>query len=344
MKIERADLELLLRIQHEGSLAGAARALDLAPPQVSKRLAALEARLGLRLLHRTTRRVQLTAEGETFAAEGAALAEGFTRLEEQLAERHGEARGKLRVVSSLGFGRLVLAPVLADLQRRHPGIEIHLQLTEHLPDLSGGDFDAAVWLWKPQGSALVSRRLASNRRIVVAAPAYLHAHGAPGSPEELAAHRCLVVHEHDDRPALWRLQRLHAPRRARDARNVRNIRVQGPLASNHGEVVREWALQGLGVMLRSLWDVHPHLQRGELVHLLPDWAMLDADVHLVLPPRDQRLATPRRLRLLQETLVAAFARVPWLEPVPPPAAGAGGGTRGLTATSGTPPAAPARRR
>jgi DNA-binding transcriptional LysR family regulator len=305
MTVERADLDLLLNIQANGSLAGAARALDLAPPQVSKRLAALEARLGLRLLHRTTRRLQLTAEGETFVAEAAPLAEGFARLEQQLAERHDEPRGRLRVASSLGFGRLCLAPVLAELHRRHPGIEVHLQLTEQLPDMSSGAFDAAVWLWRPEGAALVTRRLAGNRRVVVAAPDYLRRHGAPATPDELARHRCLVVHEHGDRPALWRLQRVNAPRQARA------VRVGGPLASNHGEVVREWALQGLGLMLRSLWDVHAHLERGELVHLLPEWAMLDADVQLVLPPRGLRLAAPRRLRLLQETLVAAFARTPW---------------------------------
>lgn len=316
MKIDRADLELLLRIHQEGSLAGAARALELAPPQVSKRLAALEARLGLRLLHRTTRRLQLTAEGEAFVDGAVPLAEGFARLEEQLSERRDEARGRLRVASSFGFGRLWLAPVLAELHRRHPGIEVHLQLTERLPDLAAGGFDAAVWLWRPEGAALVTRRLAGNRRIVVAAPAYLREHGTPQEPQDLAQHRCLVVHENGERPALWSLQRVGAGARRGSAN--RTVRVGGPLASNHGEVVRDWALQGLGPMLRSLWDVHAHLARGELVQVLPGWAMLDADVHLVLPPRNLRLATPRRLRLLQDHLVAAFASVPWTAtPVPP---------------------------
>lgn len=313
MKIERADLELLLRIQHEGSLAAAARALDLAAPQVSKRLAALESRLGLRLLHRTTRRLQLTAEGEAFVDAAGPLAEGFARLEEQLSERRDEARGRLRVVSSFGFGRQCLAPVLAELHRQHPGIEVQLQLTEQLPDLAAGGVDAAVWLWRPEGAALVTRRLAPNRRIVVGAPAYLRAHGFPQAPEDLARHRCLVVHEAGDRPALWSLQRV-APGGRRGSGGTRTVRVSGPLASNHGEVVRDWALQGLGLMLRSLWDVHAHLARGELVQVLPDWAMLDADVQLVLPPRDLRLATPRRLRLLQDHLVAAFASVPWQVP------------------------------
>jgi LysR family transcriptional regulator, transcriptional activator for dmlA len=314
MQIDRPDLALLAAIQREGSLAAAASALDLAPPVASKRLAALEQRVGARLLHRTTRRLQLTAEGETFVAQAAPLLDGFARLEESLAERATQASGRLRVASSFGFGRLWLAPALAALHTQHPGIEIDLHLTEQLPDMTTGRFDAAVWLWRPQGASLVTRRLASNRRIVVAAPSYLKRHGTPRAPDDLLSHQCLVVREHDDSPALWRLQPAASrggPVRTLRENATRTLRVRGPMTSNHGEVVRDWALAGHGLMLRSLWDVHPHLQRGQLVHVLPDWAMLDADVHLVLPPRDLRLATPRRLRLLQEHLVAAFAEVPW---------------------------------
>jgi LysR family transcriptional regulator, transcriptional activator for dmlA len=311
--IDRPDLDLLLHIHREGSLAGASRALDLAPPVVSKRLAALESRLGARLLHRTTRRLQLTAEGEAFVEQAAVLAEGFARLEETLSERRDEARGLLRVTSSFGFGRVCLAPVLADFQAQHPGIEMQLHLTENLPDLSSGRFDAAVWLRRPEAASLVTRKLASNRRVVVAAPSYLRRRGTPQTPDDLAQHDCLVVREFDSRPSLWPLHPVPAPRKgpARRLSAPRSVRVTGPLSSNHGEVVREWALQGRGLMLRSLWDVHAHLQRRELVQVLPGWAMLDADVHLVLPPRDLRLATPKRLRLLQEHLVAAFAKVPW---------------------------------
>lgn len=306
MKIDRADLGLLTAIEREGSLAGAARVLDLAAPVASKRLAALEQRVGARLLHRTTRRMQLTAEGEAFVAQATPLLEGFSRLEESLSERASQPSGRVRVASTFGFGRLWLAPALAQLQALHPGIEIDLHLGEQLPDLTTGRFDAAVWLWRPQGASLVTRRLASNRRVVVAAPSYLKRHGTPRTPDDLLSHHCLAVREHDDSPALWRLQ----PVASRQG-TARTLRIAGPMTSNHGEVVRDWALAGHGLMLRSLWDVHPHLQRGQLVHVLPDWAMLDADVHLILPPRDLRLTTPRRVRLLQEHLVASFADVPW---------------------------------
>jgi LysR family transcriptional regulator, transcriptional activator for dmlA len=298
--------------------------MELAPPVVSKRLAALESQLGVRLLHRTTRRLQLTAEGEAFVAHGAALVEGFERLEEALSERRDEARGLLRVASSFGFGRVCLAPVLAQLQSQHPALEIQLHLSEHLPDLASARFDAAVWLRRPQGASLVSRKLASNRRVVVAAPGYLRRHGTPQTPQDLAAHDCLVVREFDLQPALWTLQpsAKQSAKHSAKRQTAVTVKVRGPLSSNHGEVVRAWALQGRGLMLRSLWDVHGALQRRELVQVLPGWAMLDADVHLVLPPRDLRLVTPKRLRLLQDHLVAAFAQVPWQDALAAPANGA----------------------
>jgi LysR family transcriptional regulator, transcriptional activator for dmlA len=310
MNIQRDDLNMLLKIHSAGQLAGAARALDWAPTVVSKRLSALETRLGVRLLHRTTRRLQLTAEGEAFVEQAAVLASGFDALEASLADQQAHAKGRLRVASSPGFGRVWVAPALAALQQRHTGLSIELHLGEHLPDMTSGRFDAAVWLWQPQATSLVSRKLASNRRVVVASPKYLKQRGTPAVPDDLAQHDCLVVREHDDSPALWRLQSVIA-KTSKSAARQHSVRVSGPLLSNHGEVVREWALQGHGLMLRSLWDVHALIASRKLVHVLPDWAMLDADVHLVLPPRGLSFATPQRVRLLQDHLVATFADVPW---------------------------------
>jgi LysR family transcriptional regulator, transcriptional activator for dmlA len=323
MAIDRIDLDLLLAIHHEGSLAAAAQRLDIAAPAASKRLATLEARLKTRLVHRTTRRLQLTGEGETFVAHAQPLAEGFAQLEQALAERSREPRGRLRVLSSPGFGRVQLAPVLAAFQQAHAGLTIELHLAERLPDLTDGRFDMAVWLFTPPEGNLIVRRLAPNRRVVVASPAYLARRGLPLRPEELAKHDCLVVHEHRDRPALWQLQPVNAKASMREALTVR---VSGPLLCNHGEVVREWALAGHGLMLRSLWDVHALLATGQLVHVLPAWAVLDADVQLLLPPRPTRLAAPRRVQLLQEHLVKSFMKVPWSpgatrappKPRPPP--------------------------
>ena len=303
--IEREDLALVAHVVAEGSLAGAARVLDLGPPAVTKRLAALESRLKQRLFHRTTRRLQLTPEGEAFVQRARLLLEGFAELEHEFNERVVEPRGLLRICASFGFGRAWVAPAIARLQALHPGIELQLHLSEQLPDLESGRFDAAVWLWRPHKAALRSRRLAVNRRIIVAAPDYLQRAGVPQEPDELGHHQCLVVREHSDRPAVWRLDTL-----ARAGTSLA-VRVHGALSSNSGEVVRDWALAGAGLMLRSLWDVHAHLASGRLVHVLPDYAMLDADIHFVTPPRSASQPVPRRLRLLQEHLVRELAEPPW---------------------------------
>lgn len=315
--MDRSDLELVLAVRQHGSLVMAARALRLAPSAVTKRLAALEARLGLSLFQRTTRRVSPTAEGETLCERASALLLGFETLEAELRERHREPAGPIRLAATFGFGRLWLGPVLADFQARHPAVDIQLQLTEQLPDLAVDGFDGAIWLWNApdhRAAEWVSRRLASNQRVLVAAPAYLQARGTPRTLQDLATHACLVVRENGGGPAQrfdhWRLQR------AGEA-GVQHIPVQGPLSSNSGEMVRDWCLSGHGIMLRSLWDIAPQLASGALVRVLPDHAMPDADVHWLAPYRTQ---IPRRIQLLVDFLATRLGNEPWkLRPALPAA-------------------------
>ncbi|WP_309683008.1 LysR family transcriptional regulator [Polaromonas sp.] len=309
--MNRSDLELVLAVRDHGSLAGAARSLDLAAPAVTKRLAALEAKLGQRLFQRTTRRVSPTAEGETVCERALVLLQGFTALEAELQERKSEPTGLIRLAATFGFGRLWLGPALASFQERYPRIELQLHLTEQLPDLAVDGFDGAVWLWSAQGrraAQWVSRRLARNQRVLVAAPRYLQQRGAPSSLESLQEHTCLIVRENGNaagqRFDVWPLHRekdraLSAPVR---------VRVQGPLSSNSGELVRDWCLEGRGIMLRSLWDIAPQLAAGQLVRVLPAYCMPDADIHWLAPYRKD---SPRRIRLLIDFLLAQFQREPW---------------------------------
>ena len=306
--MDRPDLELVLAVRQHGSLVMAARSLRVAPSAVTKRLAALEARLGLRLFQRTTRRVSPTAEGETLCERASELLHGFDALEAELRERQTEPAGPIRLAATFGFGRLWLGPALADFQARHPAVDIQLQLTEQLPDLVVDGWDGAIWLWNApahRASEWVSRRLASNQRVLVAAPAYLKAHGEPRSLPDLAAHTCLVVRENDGGPGQrfdhWRLQR-------EGEAEVRHTPVRGPLSSNSGEMVRDWCLAGHGIMLRSLWDIAPQLESGALVRVLREYAMPDADIHWLAPYRAQ---VPRRIRLLVDFLVARFEDEPW---------------------------------
>ena len=311
--MDRSDLELVVAVRDHGSLASAARSLDLAPPVVTKRLAALEARLGQRLFQRTTRRVSPTAEGETVCERAVVLLQGFSALEAELQERKAEPTGLIRLAATFGFGRLWLGPALAVFQERHPRIDIQLQLTEQLPDLAGEGFDGAIWLWSVQGrqaAQWVSRRLARNQRVLVAAPGYLRRHGIPTDLDTLQEHACLIVRENGNSQGqsfdTWTLHKgnSEAPER---------VRVRGPLSSNSGELVRDWCLDGRGIMLRSLWDIAPWLASGQLVRVLEEHAMPDADIHWLAPYRTD---SPRRIRLLIDFLVAQFQDEPWKTTLP----------------------------
>ncbi len=301
--LDRPDLELLLAIREHGSLAGAASAANVVPSVITKRLAALEARLGLKLFQRTTRRVVPTAEGEALCERATGLLAGFRQMEAELQERHKEPVGRIRLAATFGFGRLWLGPALAEFQQRHPQLDVQLQLVEQLPDLALEGLDGAVWLWAVRGQRAVEwtgRRLARNQRVLAAAPGYLQRRGMPQAVEELAAHDCLVVRENEQFD-VWRLQR------ERDRAEVR-VRVGGPLSSNSGELVRDWCLAGHGIMLRSLWDIAGALAAGELVRVLPAYAMTDADIHWLAP---HTASTPKRIRLLVDYLVERFRSEPW---------------------------------
>lgn len=306
--MDRGDLALVLAIRDAGSLAGAADTLGVVPSVVTKRLGALEARLGQRLFERTTRRLSVTTEGEAVCVHARSLLDGFAALESELGERQNELAGTIRLAATFGFGRRWLGPSLASFQARHPGVRIELMLTEQLPDLGAESYDGAVWLWAVQqrhAADWVSRRIARNQRVLAASPAYLERRGMPATVEALASHDCLVARENGDpsqrQHALWTL------RHARDGGTAR-ARVQGPLASNSGEMVRDWCLAGHGVMLRSLWDIAPQLATGELVRVLPQYAMPEADIHWVAPWRPK---TPRRVRLLVDHLAEQFRGEPW---------------------------------
>lgn len=322
--MERSDLELVLAVRDHGSLAAAAQSLDVAPPVVTKRLAALEARLGQRLFQRTTRRVSPTAEGETVCERAIILLQGFQALEAELQERKAEPTGLIRLAATFGFGRLWLGPALAEFQERYPRVEIQLELTEHLPDLALEGYDGAIWLWSVQGrqaAQWVSRRLARNQRIMVASPRYIKQHGSPASLEALQDHACLIVRENGNAPGqrfdVWPLHR------EREKTAVR-VRVHGPLASNSGELVRDWCMEGRGIMLRSLWDIAPHIASGRLVRVLPAYSMPDADIHWLAPYRTDQ---PRRIRLLIDHLVAQFQEAPWKTTLPPASRPAPRGSR-----------------
>jgi LysR family transcriptional regulator, transcriptional activator for dmlA len=301
--MERADLELILSIRDAGSLTAAATLLGTQAPAMTKRLAALEAKLGVKLFYRTTRRVAATAEGELLCERAAALLAGFSEAEEALRDQAREPSGQIRLAATFGFGRIWLGAALADFQMLHPQVRIDVQLTERLPDLASEGFDAAVWLWAPQAnrtSQWSATLLAKNERVLVASPAYAKARGKPRSLEDLSVYDCLLVRESDTPSGTWLL--------GADGEAAQVVKVKGALVSNSGELVRDWCTQGRGIMLRSLWDVAPLLASGQLIRLLPKYAMRDANIQWLAPFRAQ---TPKRVQLLREHLMARFKTRPW---------------------------------
>ena len=312
--MNRSDLELVLAVRLHGSLVKAARALQLAPPVVTKRLSALESHLGVRLFQRTTRRVSPTTEGHALCDRAEELLNGFIVLEDELRERQSEPSGTIRIACSFGFGRLWLGPLLAEFHERYPSVRLDLQLCEQLPDLANESFDAAIWLWHPPvhiAAEWVSRKLATNQRVLVAAPTYLAKNGTPKTLEDLTSHACLVVRENGgdtgqgQRFDHWRLS---TQRTVRTPSRTHHVNVKGPLSSNSGEMVRDWCLSGQGIMLRSLWDIGPQLASGQLIRVLDQYAMHDADIHWLAPYRSQ---LPARIRLLQDFLASRFREEPW---------------------------------
>ena len=289
-----SDLAFFALLVKQGSLAAAAQQLGVTPPAVSKRLAAIERRLGVRLLQRTTRRIGLTPEGETYLVDGARVLEELEALERTVAGSHAAPQGLVRVSASFGFGRKHIAPALSKFARQFPDVEVQLALTDRPVNLIEQGLDLQVHVGEPPDARLTARLLARNRRVLCASPAYLKRAGEPATPRELARHACLFIRESDETFGTWHL---------RQGARKETVKVRGPLAANDGESVLAWGLDGHGVLMRSVWEAAPMLRSGRLRPVLADWALPSADIHLIYPPRAQLSA---KTRSLVDFLLARF--------------------------------------
>lgn len=291
-----SDLAFFTELVRHESLASAAMAFDVTPPAVSRRLAALEKRLGVRLLHRSTRRIGLSAEGERYLEEGAKILRQIDVLEAALRAGQDTPRGLLRVNASLGFGRKHVANVVSAYHAQFPAMEVILELTDHPIDLIEGGFDLSVRFGEPPDQRLIAQKLASNQRILCAAPAYLAAAGALNNPADLTRHSCLVIRQENHTYNNWQL---------RNGKQETSVKVHGPVSSNDGDVSVQWALQGKGVLLRSEWDIQQELKTGALVRVLGDWAGAPADIFAVCPYASPMPAKTREfIRVTREVLAS----------------------------------------
>lgn len=290
-----SDVAFFMCINRHGSLAAAAQELGVTPPAVSKRLSALEARLGVRLLNRTTRRISLTPEGETYLVEGARILAEMEALERTIAGSSSTPHGLLKIGATLGFGRRHIAPALSDFSRMFPKIEVQLYLSDRPLNLVEQGLDIMVHFGEMPDVRLTARLLANNRRVLCAASSYLDAAGVPASPRDLSRHNCIFIRESDETFGTWHL---------RSGSQQETVKVRGTMSTNDGESALAWALNGQGLIVRSEWDVAAHLRSGALRRILPQWEFSPADVYLVFPARNHR---PQKVRALVDFLLDRFA-------------------------------------
>ncbi|NYD91012.1 LysR family transcriptional regulator [Sphingomonas melonis] len=285
--LDLADLAVLIEAVQEGSLSGAGRRLGLTPVAASRRLAVLEAEVGARLVHRTTRSLSLTPEGEAFLPHAEAI---LAHAEDGRAAVSGgdeEAGGLLRVAASVPFGRKILTPMLVGFLNEHQRLKVELLLSDAVADLAAQGIDVAVRFGELKDSTLVARRLANNARGLYAAPAYLASHPAPTRVVELREHDCLAV------PAARQWSFEHKGRAVRQT-------VAGRFAADSMEALHEAALRGLGIVQLSEWNVRDDVAAGRLTEIrLADGAVPDQGIWAVLPTR--RLV-PRKVHLFLEAL------------------------------------------
>ena len=300
--IQPADLGFFSTLVYSGSLGAAARELGVTTPAVSKRLAQMESRLGLTLVNRTTRRMSLTPEGEVYLEHARRILGDIDDLEHVLRGAQAEPTGLLRVNATLGFGRSRIAPLLSAFVRKHPQIDIQLQLSVSPPPLSDDSYDVCFRFGHPPDSRAIARFIAANRRIVVASPAYLKKFGEPRAPAELVKHNCIGIRQGDEAYGLWRFTHQRGKAKGDTAESVKT---RGNLTTNDGEIAVNWALEGLGVLLRAEWDVARYLRSGRLVQILPHYTTPDADIYAVYAQRHKSSA---RVRALIDFVTEAFER------------------------------------
>ena len=293
------QIEAFVSAAARGGLSAAARIEGVTPAIIGRRLDALEERLGVKLVLRTTRKLTITFEGQAFLEDCQKVLNDMANAEAAVSLGGVRASGQLRVSAPSGFGRRHVAPLVGEFMLANPDVAVTLDLSDRLVDLLNENIDCAIRIGELTDSSLVSVRLGEMRRMVVASPAYLVAHGVPRAPADLAAHNCLSLGQQRG----WTF---------RDPANgsVNTIKVAGTFECNDGAVLHEWALGGRGLAWRSLWEVGQDLREGTLTSVLDAWQAPPMGIHAVFP---QRRHLPLRVRLFIDLLKETYGRPSYWE-------------------------------
>nr|QIG99387.1 LysR family transcriptional regulator [Bradyrhizobium sp. 6(2017)] len=287
------DIELFCGVVEAGGISAGAAALRSSPPATSRRLAALEARLGVKLAERNARRFRLTEEGALFYEHCRKLLAAMRDVEAEVSARGATARGLLKVGAPMELGRRRIAPLLAEFADQHPGLDVHLVLSDAGLEVGQDGIDVALRVDRPDNPALMTRKIATTPRVLCAAPSYFAKRGMPERPADLIDHECL---------RLARRHHLHDRWRFRTEHGVEEIVVKGHLSSSSGDVLHGWALEGRGLSSEALWDVSEDLQAGRLVACLADHACDEIELFATFQPGHP---VPPRVRLFVDFIAAS---------------------------------------
>jgi DNA-binding transcriptional LysR family regulator len=298
------QIETFVAVAAKGSLTAAAQSEGVAAAIIGRRLDALEERLGVKLMVRTTRRISLTHEGSAFLEDCQRLLSDFTNAEASVSAGGVKASGHLRVTAPAGFGRRHVAPLVPRFRQQHGDVSISLNLSDRVVDIAAEGFDCAVRVGDLPDSSLVSVRLADNRRLCVATPEYLKRHGAPQQPQDLHSHDCLMLSSDASQSRGWAF--------VVEGR-VEHVRPGGPLDCSDGQVLHDWCLAGHGIAWRSSWEVAREIESGQLVSLLEDFAAPPNGIYAVFA---QRKHLPLRVRLWVDFLKHHYAQASFWQGLP----------------------------
>jgi DNA-binding transcriptional LysR family regulator len=290
------QIETFCTVVAKGNLTAAANAEGVAAAIIGRRLDALEERLGVKLLVRTTRRISLTHEGSAFLEDCQRLLADWSNAEASVSAGGVKASGHLRITAPAGFGRRHVAPLVPQFRLAHADVTFSLNLSDRVVDIAGEGFDCAVRVGDLPDSSLVSVRLADNRRLCVASPAYLKRCGVPKLPQELSHHDCLMLSSDASQMRGWAF--------VIDGK-TEHLRPGGPLDCSDGQVLHDWCLAGHGIAWRSTWEVAQEIANGQLVQLLGDFAAPPNGIYAVFP---QRKHLPLRVRLWVDFLKHHYAQ------------------------------------
>ena len=288
------QISTFVEVVAKGSLSAAARAEGIAPAMIGRRLDALEERLGVKLLQRTTRKIALTHEGTAFLEDCQRILAELSDAEAAVSERSAHATGHLLISAPAGFGRQHVAPLMPSFLAEHRDLTLTLSLNDRVVDLIGEGIDVAIRIATLSDSNLIGVKLADNKRVLVASPAYLKRHGTPRSLDELAKHNCLAISS-DGSQRGWTFRQ--------NGKNI-TLKVAGNMVCNDGEVLHDWAVAGKGLAWRSMWEVGSEIESGKLQTVLDEFAAPGNDIYAVFA---QRRHLPLRIRALVEFLRRAYA-------------------------------------